>query len=95
MVESDEGLGNGSPHARGQYSDGERQAHVSVRPQMGRNEPALRLLQENKQRPRQGLFLQSGAEESRTPDLIIANDALYQLSYRPDAAVGTRALGGA
>lgn len=25
----------------------------------------------------------SGAEESRTPDLIIANDALYQLSYRP------------
>src|SRR5262249_12614667 len=26
---------------------------------------------------------ESGAEESRTPDLIIANDALYQLSYRP------------
>ncbi len=26
----------------------------------------------------------SGAEESRTPDLIIANDALYQLSYRPN-----------
>ncbi len=25
----------------------------------------------------------NGAEESRTPDLIIANDALYQLSYRP------------
>ena len=29
-------------------------------------------------------FPSSGAEESRTPDLIIANDALYQLSYRPD-----------
>ena len=28
-------------------------------------------------------FPSSGAEESRTPDLIIANDALYQLSYRP------------
>ncbi len=28
----------------------------------------------------------SGAEENRTPDLIIANDALYQLSYRPRAA---------
>jgi site-specific DNA recombinase len=26
----------------------------------------------------------NGAEESRTPDLVIANDALYQLSYRPD-----------
>ncbi len=25
----------------------------------------------------------SGAKEIRTPDLIIANDALYQLSYRP------------
>jgi site-specific DNA recombinase len=29
------------------------------------------------------LVSSSGAEESRTPDLIIANDALYQLSYRP------------
>ncbi len=26
----------------------------------------------------------SGAEESRTPDLFIANEALYQLSYRPE-----------
>ena len=25
-----------------------------------------------------------GAEGSRTPDLVIANDALYQLSYGPD-----------
>ncbi len=25
----------------------------------------------------------SGAEESRTPDLFVANEALYQLSYRP------------
>ena len=34
--------------------------------------------------PSNGLSVsQSGAEESRTPDLIIANDALYQLSYRP------------
>ena len=24
-----------------------------------------------------------GAEGNRTPDLVIANDALYQLSYRP------------
>ncbi len=31
--------------------------------------------------------VRSGAEESRTPDLIIANDALYQLSYRPVAAI--------
>lgn len=30
----------------------------------------------------------SGAEESRTPDLFIANEALYQLSYRPDAVSG-------
>gem|GEM_PF-3568572 len=28
-------------------------------------------------------FSSSGAEEGRTPDLVIANDALYQLSYRP------------
>ena len=26
----------------------------------------------------------SGADVSRTRDLIIANDALYQLSYRPE-----------
>ena len=32
----------------------------------------------------------SGAEESRTPDLIIANDALYQLSYRPIVNVSIR-----
>ena len=25
----------------------------------------------------------NGAEENRTLDLVIANDALYQLSYRP------------
>lgn len=36
---------------------------------------------ENK--PRLSGLVSSGAEESRTPDLIIANDALYQLSYRP------------
>src|SRR5690606_11785622 len=39
----------------------------------------------------------SGAEESRTPDLIIANDALYQLSYRPGrpaAAPGEPRRGG-
>jgi zinc transport system substrate-binding protein len=30
----------------------------------------------------------SGAEESRTPDLVIANDALYQLSYRPGFSDG-------
>ncbi len=28
--------------------------------------------------------ISSGAEEGRTPDLVIANDALYQLSYRPE-----------
>jgi len=27
--------------------------------------------------------LPGGAEGNRTPDLIIANDALYQLSYGP------------
>ncbi len=30
-----------------------------------------------------GVFPSSGADVSRTRDLIIANDALYQLSYRP------------
>ena len=29
-----------------------------------------------------------GAEGSRTPDLVIANDALYQLSYGPPYPVG-------
>jgi YggT family protein len=28
-----------------------------------------------------------GAKGNRTPDLVIANDALYQLSYRPDLAL--------
>jgi hypothetical protein len=28
-------------------------------------------------------LVKSGAKEIRTPGLIIANDALYQLSYRP------------
>ena len=31
----------------------------------------------------------SGADRDRTDDLIIANDALYQLSYRPGALAGT------
>jgi len=31
-------------------------------------------------------LLQSGADVSRTRDLIIANDALYQLSYRPSTS---------
>jgi site-specific DNA recombinase len=31
----------------------------------------------------------SGAEENRTLDLVIANDALYQLSYRPMRAICT------
>lgn len=30
-----------------------------------------------------GLRMLGGAEGNRTPDLIIANDALYQLSYSP------------
>ena len=34
---------------------------------------------------KQGL---GGAEGSRTPDLVIANDALYQLSYGPDRQAG-------
>ena len=37
-----------------------------------------------------GGWTDGGAEGNRTPDLIIANDALYQLSYSP-ASVG-RAL---
>lgn len=32
----------------------------------------------------------TGAEESRTPDLFIANEALYQLSYRPDMSGDNR-----
>src|SRR6185436_2796946 len=35
----------------------------------------------------------SGAEESRTPDLFIANEALYQLSYRPERGKDRRAAG--
>ena len=31
-----------------------------------------------------GLPGPGGAEGNRTPDLVIANDALYQLSYSPD-----------
>ena len=31
-----------------------------------------------------------GAEGSRTPDLLIANEALYQLSYDPSLAVRTQ-----
>lgn len=36
---------------------------------------------------------ESGAEENRTPDLIIANDALYQLSYRPEMSTEDRSPG--
>ena len=37
-----------------------------------------------------------GAEGSRTPDLVIANDALYQLSYGPGSSglVGPPGRGG-
>ncbi len=31
-----------------------------------------------------------GAEGNRTPDLVIANDALYQLSYSPGTGVVNR-----
>lgn len=34
----------------------------------------------------------SGADRDRTDDLIIANDALYQLSYRPGAQLGSRMI---
>ncbi len=34
-----------------------------------------------------------GAEESRTPDLFIANEALYQLSYRPERLVKDTRVG--
>jgi hypothetical protein len=40
-----------------------------------------------KRRENPAFFNQSGAEEGRTPDLVIANDALYQLSYRPDVSI--------
>ena len=30
------------------------------------------------------LEISGGAEGNRTPDLVIANDALYQLSYDPN-----------
>ena len=33
--------------------------------------------------------LLGGAEGDRTPDLVIANDALSQLSYSPDAFCDT------
>ncbi len=40
-----------------------------------------------------GFLGTGGAEGSRTPDLLIANEALYQLSYGPrlDTAAGVRA----
>src|SRR4051812_29507214 len=41
-----------------------------------------------------GDHFRSGAEESRTPDLFIANEALYQLSYRPDGGKNSRLRGG-
>jgi hypothetical protein len=31
-----------------------------------------------------GFFMGGGEEENRTPDLVIANDALSQLSYLPN-----------
>ena len=31
--------------------------------------------------------MEHGAKGDRTPDLVIANDALYQLSYAPHFAV--------
>jgi hypothetical protein len=34
-----------------------------------------------------------GAEEDRTPDLFIANEALSQLSYGPNAFAGSHAAG--
>ncbi len=41
-----------------------------------------------------GLFIpKSGAEENRTLDLVIANDALYQLSYRPKSRRGAACRG--
>ncbi len=51
---------------------------------------------QKRQRPRVGLgrlVLGSGAEGSRTLDLVIANDALYQLSYRPSGAEYSREKG--
>ena len=32
----------------------------------------------------------SGAEETRTPDFLLAKEALYQLSYGPEAATPLR-----
>ena len=32
-------------------------------------------------------YMYGGAEEDRTPDLVIANDALSQLSYSPDTGL--------
>jgi hypothetical protein len=33
-------------------------------------------------------FQNGGAEGSRTPDLLIANETLYQLSYDPNLKIG-------
>ncbi len=47
---------------------------------------AIALIRDTEPKENTGLHpvpLKSGAKEIRTPDLIIANDALYQLSYRP------------
>jgi hypothetical protein len=39
--------------------------------------------------PRMDKTKNGGAKGSRTPDLVIANDALYQLSYGPMIAIAT------
>ena len=40
-----------------------------------------------------GFFMGGGEEENRTPDLVIANDALSQLSYPPMVEILDRTNG--
>ena len=46
--------------------------------------------QEEQKRPILSVFCAGGAEGGRTPDLLIANEALSQLSYGPATGSGIR-----
>ena len=56
--------------------------------------PLLALRGQKKARSASGLLVYGGDGEDRTPDLLIANQALSQLSYAPRACDITDIVGG-
>ena len=54
----------------------------------------VRLVQSNKKKPPMKATFFSGAKESRTPDLLHAMQALYQLSYNPERCTKYRIKNG-